>query len=266
MPDHTVINGEITTCLPADDRGFLFGDHVFETMLSQDRTIPLWAWHWQRLKLACAALDIAIPAEELLLSELVMVLNEGVGVVRLTLTRGSSQTGYAIPSSIETRRIIQARPRAAQVETQRERGLDVARAECHLPNNPFLSGIKHGNRLYQVRLAQLCRERGVDEMLIFREDGRLAEAMASNVIIVHGDIATSPRVPEVNGVGLQWLIDAGVAIQKKDIFADEVDQATEIILINATAGVRPVKQWQGRSMKGRQVCRRLQAIWDQSLR
>ncbi len=266
MANHTVINGEFTTCLPADDRGFLFGDHVFETMLTHNRTIPLWAWHWRRLKLACQDLEITLPTEELVLKELAMVLNDDMSVVRLTLTRGSSQTGYAIPSSIQTRRVIQVRPVSAQMTTHKAHGLDADCANFHLPNHSLLSGMKHGNRLYQVRLAQLCCQLAVDEILIFREDGRLAEAMASNVIIVHSDVVKTPQVPEVNGVGLQWLIDMGAPIVKQDIFFEEVDQASEIILINATAGVRPIKQWRKRAMTAREVCRRLQAIWDQSLR
>lgn len=262
-----LVDGELSSTIPVDDRGFLFGDHVFETVLQCVDGAPLWPWHWQRLTAGCRALGIASPEQALLEGDLARVATNEPQVVRMTLTRGSSPGGYWLPQAPQTRRIVQPRPWPEAVEDQRQNGLTVATAEAVLPvaHASGVQALKHGNRLDQVMLAREAQHRGVDELLAYRADGSLAEGVASNVIVRVGDRLLSPATPEVSGVGLEWLRAQGVDIALEAVAQDTVVVASEVMLVNAIAGVRPVASLDGRVLASRDACRRLQSVWAEVL-
>ena len=262
-----LVDGEPSSAIPVDDRGFLFGDHLFETVLQCAEGAPLWPWHWQRLTAGCHALGMACPEEALLHNDMARVATNEPQVVRITLTRGSSSGGYWLPQSPQTRRIVHPRPWPLGLQDQRQNGLAVVSAEAVLPvaHASGVQGLKHGNRLAQVMLAREAQHRGVDELLAYRADGSLAEGVASNVILRVDDQLLSPATPEVCGVGLEWLRDQGVDIALAAVDRQTVAVASEVLLVNAIAGVRPVTSLDGRVLASREACRRLQSVWAEVL-
>lgn len=267
MAAWALVDGEPSSAIPVDDRGFLFGDHLFETVLLCPDGAPLWPWHWQRLTASCLTLGMACPKEKLLHDDMARVASDEPQVVRVTLTRGSSSGGYWLPESPQTRRIVHPRPWPAGIQDQRQNGLTVASAEtvlaCEQANG--LQGLKHGNRLVQVMLAREVQHLGVDELLAYRADGSLAEAVASNVILRVDDRLISPAAPEVCGVGLEWLRARGVDIALEVVDRQTVAQASEVMLVNAIAGVRPVASLDGRVLSSRDACHQLQSVWAEVL-
>lgn len=261
----SLIDGCIASLLPADDRGFLFGDHVFETMVSDGKQIPLWSLHWKRLNEAADILGIALPDEQVLIEEAEILVNAQPSIVRMTITRGSSNQGYWVPSSIASRRVIQKRPFPSSLENMREQGLCVHTASISLPEPGPYVGLKHGNRLMQVMLSKHCQDSGCDEALVYRSNGELAEAIASNVILVHNGQATTPSLPEVQGVGLEWLQSKGMGIVSKCIGRDDVSSADEIILVNAVMGARGVRVLDGIDKPLGPFLREVQSVWSQCL-
>lgn len=264
---NTLIDGEWLDVIPADDRGFLFGDHVFETMQCTGQAMPLWPLHQERLQASGQALGIKLPAWNQLEHDLDRLMGLGPGIIRLTLTRGSSATGYWIPEGITTRRIMQWRPLPADLASIRIEGLSVYTADLRLPKPEGLSweSLKHGNRLMQVRLADDCQRSGQQEALIYRSDGHLAEAIASSVLLFKDHQWLTPRHPEVAGVGLAWLQAKGVEIRADDVTRSVVDQADEIILVNAALGPRGVSTLDGMEKVLGDGYQQLLSIWKSAL-
>ena len=60
----------------------------------------------------------------------------------------------------------------------------VGTADIKLQSSDILAGLKHGNRIMQVLLSKECQVKGFDELIVFREDGSLVEAIASNILVV----------------------------------------------------------------------------------
>ncbi len=262
----TLVDGEFTDVVPADDRGFLFGDHVFETMYCNGQGVPLWPFHWRRLEKSCGALGFDAPKEDVLLKDLDRLNHSASGpepcIVRLTVTRGSSATGYWVPENLTPRRVMQKRKLPNAIARQQSDGIRVKTAAMQLPKADFGWGLKHGNRLFQVMCAQECRQQGMDELLIYREDGGLAEAIASNVILVMSGRLVTSHCPDVWGVGLDWLESVGVSVSAGHLTCLDVENADEVLLINAVSGVRPIVEIDGRSLSIGEVACALQKHWQ----
>jgi 4-amino-4-deoxychorismate lyase len=261
----TLVNGEPAGTIPVDDRGFMYGDMVFETMLSDGQKIPLWDWHWARLMSACHEMGFNPPEEELCLDEVRCLIDGSVSIIKLMVTRGSSQTGYWLPKTVQMRRIVEMRPRPASVIRQRQAGLCIGTGELRLPSAGPLAGIKHGGRVMQVLLAQECQQRGLDELLVCREDDLVAEAIACNVLAVIDDVLVTPVAPDVSGVGLRWLAAQGVDITTRPVRLSEMRDATELILINSVSGIRSVVRWDERVMTIGSYGQELQTLWSAQL-
>lgn len=184
--------------LRADDRGFLFGDGVFETMRARDGRIVGIARHQRRLQRSLEALEIEVgPADalnDIAISVLIAnALQGGESYVRVSVSRGpgagprpprAKQT--ALPTVIATARPIAARTQDARkgVAGRCVRGLCRAWA-AH----------KHLGYLPSVLAHARCREIGdaVAEPLLVDDHGRVVEGATSNVFARVGRrIATPP--------------------------------------------------------------------------
>ena len=93
-----LVNGDDDARIATDDRGLLYGDGLFETILLSGGAAPLWSRHMQRLLRGCERLGLPAPDPELLAREAERVV-AGMqrAVIRITLTRGSGARGYALP-------------------------------------------------------------------------------------------------------------------------------------------------------------------------
>lgn len=107
---HSWIDGQPATALNLQNRGLAYGDGLFETIAVRGARPSLLDGHLARLALGCQRLainaDLALVRDELLryASQL------GEGVVKLILTRGDSQRGYAPAVDAAPRRILQGSP------------------------------------------------------------------------------------------------------------------------------------------------------------
>lgn len=263
----TLVDGEWLDVIPADDRGFLFGDHVFETMQCVGRSIPLWSLHQSRLEASAHTLGIELPAWNQLACDIEKLMALGPGIIRLTLSRGSSSSGYWIPEGIKTRRILQWRPLPTDLSDLRTHGLSVCTAEVYLTQADGLDwgGLKHGNRLLQVMAASRCQKGGHQEALIYRSDGYLAEAIASSVILIKDHQFLTPKHPDVASVGLVWLRGKGIDIRAENMTRQDVEQADEIVLMNAAVGPRGVTTLDGVEKPLGEGCQRLLSLWSRVL-
>lgn len=262
----TLVDGQFDDRVPASDRGFLFGDHVFETMLWTGRSVPLWDLHWERLVTGCEQLGFEPPNEAWVLADIDRLTGREdlskSSVLRLAVTRGSSATGYWIPDDIQPRRILQRRDLPRGIDEHPLGGLRLATTSLVLPSIEFGSGLKHGNRLFQVMCARDCVRLAVDEALVYRDNGHLAEAMASNVIVVKSGSLMTPDCPDVSGVGLRWVESLQLGLKRCPLTRSDVDDADEVLLINSVSGPRPVVEVDGRSLTAGAAYQSLRRHWQ----
>lgn len=251
-----------------DDRGLLYGDALFETIAFRAERAPLWDLHWQRLDRGCQFLGLNTPDARQLLTECQSLCAGHVAsVIRLTLTRGSGGRGYWPPEPACSRRIIQRRGWPAGLNEQRNSGLDLVTSPVRLASGSILAGLKHGNRLEQVMAARACQQIGADEAVMLDNQGRVVEAISSNLLIELNGAIISPLADSgVDGVGLAWLrARLGDVIETAVLSERDLQAADAITVINSVAGIRPARSLDGRRLNPGSGCRLWQQLWNEDL-
>jgi 4-amino-4-deoxychorismate lyase len=263
-----LVDGVPGSMVPADDRGLLYGDGLFETIAFHHARAPLWDRHWARLSADARRLGLSMPPEDLARSECLQLAGSERCVIRLTLTRGSGGIAYFPDPQAPARRIVQRRAWPERLVVQRSEGMKLVTSTVRLARDSTLAGIKHLNRLEQVQAARDCAARGADEALLYDAAERLVEAIACNVILVIGSRKLTPRLDGsgVAGVGLRWLSEQPeVELEIIDIAPAQVLQAEEIMVINSVTGIRPVTALDDHRFAIGATCRAWQRLWSERL-
>lgn len=236
--------GRQVDALGPDDRGFRYGDGLFETMRAHRGVVPWWPAHWQRLASGAARLGLPLPPAGRVLEEAATLLAGRDAVLRLQLTRGAGGRGYAPPAAAEPTWALSLHPLPTPPAGE---GLRLRWCELRLGAQPALAGLKHCNRLEQV-LARAELETGepADEGLLRGPDDELVSAIAANVFVLLAGEWLTPPVDRcgVAGVCRGWLLGQGLA-RVRNLSRGEVERADAMVLGNAVRGILPVSRLGG---------------------
>lgn len=259
-----LVNGAANAGIAGNDRGLLYGDGLFETILFVRGEAPLWPRHMQRMAHGCAQLRLSLPDPAMLAGEAAR-LTDGMprAVVRITLTRGSGARGYALPQSVECTRVVAAFDPPFIPADWYERGIRVRFGELRLSAQPRLAGIKHLNRLEQVLARMEWNDPGVVEALLFDENHHLISATAANVFVARGGTLITPMLDRcgVAGVAREEILAHHPRAEVRAVGREELMQADEIFLSSSVRGILPVRELDGRAYAPGPFARALQAHW-----
>ena len=251
--------------LPASDRGFAYGDGLFETV-RVSRGVPLFlSRHLARLFEGLSRLGFpALPWDEAALAErcrsAIRENGAAEGVLRLTVTRGSGPRGFEPPAEAQPTLVIQVgvlplTPRPSLPSGGE--GENPAAASAILtswkvdPASP-LCYVKHLSALDKVLARRLAREAGVDEALFHNLEGCVTEGAASNLFLVAGGRLLTPAVEcgLLPGIARGLLLDSRgdlpLPLGEAELLTGSLWQASEAFLTNAVAGVRALVAVDGR--------------------
>lgn len=239
-----LVDGEISTLVPASDRGLLYGDGVFET-IAVVRNVPrFWQLHMDRLAAGCERLGLQQIPQSVLLREVQTVsAGEIACVVKIVVTRGTSGRGYAIIPDAEHRRIVSAHAWPQDIRQQAEAGIQARVCDLRLGVQPALAGIKHLNRLEQVLARAEWTDPLIDEGILLDAEDHVISGISGNIFLVSGDRLLTPRMDRngVRGVMRAAILQAfAPRCEQRRIHLDMLPEAHEIFICNAIRGVRPV--------------------------
>ena len=236
--------------IPTDDRGFAYGDGLFETMRAHGGAVPWWDAHWHRLQTGAARLQIALPEQRHVCDQAAGLLDGRGGVLKLVVTRGSGR-GYApaampaAPTWVLSQHAVPDAPAPG--------GLTLRWCQTRLALQPQLAGIKHCNRLEQVlaraEWAQRSkRDATADEGLMRSTAGDVVCATSANVFVLSAGQWRTPRIDRcgVAGVCRGWAMTA-LAAQEMRLSLQEIESADAVFLCNAVRGILPVSRLGARS-------------------
>lgn len=238
-------NGVPATGVPVGDRGLAYGDGLFETLkVVAGPAAPhpeFLHLHLERLRRGCARLDMHLDVAALRREIDQSLAQRGSGVLKLIVTRAATQRGYQAPRAAAAERLVLFYPQTfAAVATA---GVCVRLCRQRLAEQPALAGMKHLNRLEQVRARAEWSDPAVAEGLLLDTAGRLVEGVASNVYLVRDGAVVTPRLHRcgVAGIVRELLLREagaiGVAIRECDVTLDDLLQADEVFLSNSLAGI-----------------------------
>ncbi|MCS4260468.1 aminodeoxychorismate lyase apoprotein [Pseudomonas protegens] len=263
---HSWVDGQPADALSLKDRGLAYGDGLFETIAVKSGRPQLLERHLQRLAEGCRRL--ALTADQALIrSELqAYAAALGEGVLKLILTRGDSQRGYAADPATAARRILQGSALSVYPLAHAEQGIRLFPCTTRLAEQPLLAGLKHLNRLEQVLARAEWRDAEHAEGLMRDTSGRVIEGVFSNLFLVsQGRLLTADlsRCGVAGVMRAEILFQAeslGIPAQVGDISLDQLQQADEVFVCNSVYGVWPVLGCAGMSWSAGALTRKLQGI------
>ena len=256
------LNGVITPVAEAKvsvmDRGFIFGDGVYEVVPVYEGRLFRFEEHLARLDRSLAKLRIPNPhtrAEWLALCrDLVARLQAQKGVdqqlVYIQVTRGVAPRDHVMPAGLVPTVFVTANPMKPASAEQRHAGVACVTARDFRWER---GDIKSTSLLGNVLARQISADAGAVETILFR-DGWLTEAAASNVWVVHeGALLGPPKSDHVlEGIRVELLRElceeAGVAYNLRPISEADVRAADELMLSSATKEVLPVTHLDGEAV------------------
>jgi len=244
-----LLNGESKHCIEFSDRGFQYGDGLFET-IEIFNGIPVFLdQHLQRLDTGCKKLLIPTPDIDLLRKEAYQLAKGSTrAVLKLIVTRGSGGRGYRQPELIQTTRLFSLHPFPDYPESLFQQGINAIFCRTRLGLNPMLAGIKHMNRLEQVLARAEWTSATIHEGIMMDNESRVIEGTMSNLFIVKDNCLYTPIIEQsgVNGILRNIIINLATENQipliEKMLLKQDVVTADEVFVTNSIIGIWPVKQ------------------------
>ncbi|EJM97479.1 D-amino acid aminotransferase [Herbaspirillum sp. YR522] len=252
------LNGEFTPLsqarVPVLDRGFIFGDGIYEVIPMYRRKPFRGQQHLARLSRSLDSIGIANPHDQAqwfaLIDQVVQANDLDDQMIYIQVTRGVAKRAHAFPKEATPTVFIMTNAMVLPSASAIEGGV----ACVTLEDRRWLNcQIKATSLLGNVLAAQFAAENEVTEAIQFR-DGFLSEASSSNVWVVKdGRIAAPPKdnlILEGIRYGLmeELCAEQGIALEARRITREEVFAADELILSSASKEVLPVVTLDGKQV------------------
>jgi D-alanine transaminase len=257
-----------------EDRGFLFGDGVYEVVKFVAGRAFEMERHRERLAQGLAQIEISFETETFprIADRLIRDngLTDGFATVYIQVTRGVSPRRHPFPPAGTRPTVFAQAHRLVPPTAEQERGVaivlepDERWARCD---------IKSINLLPNVLAAERARRAGAFEAALVR-DGRILECSHSGFFaVVGGILRTAPKSPHIlpsvtREVILDLARELGMPPRQDAVAVDELDAAQEVFLASTTADVMPVVSIGGRSVGSGSpgpITRRLQEAFARRL-
>ena len=231
--------------LEPDNRGFQYGDGVFETIAVRHGKPRLWSYHMRRLRHACERLGFVPPPEVARHIELALAETKQDSrhcIVKLVVTAANGPRGYARDMPGPTDIFIAVFPAREMDASVYRNGVATQICETRLAVGSPVAGIKTLNRLEQVLARSECDSSGTFEGFTLDAGQRLICGTMSNVFLVRNNRLVTPALHRcgVEGVMRQLVIDTCGDVEIGDLTVDDLAAADEVFITNSQVGAVPV--------------------------
>lgn len=255
----TNVDGLITRTadarIPVLDRGFLYGDSIYEVFRTYDGVPLFYDEHWERFERSAALVRMQIGMTQAAMTDAIKATIAATHApelerdvyVRYTVTRGEGPVDLFPDPSIKTRFVIIVRPVPNWAPELYSRGARMAVAATRRnPSTALDPNIKGGNYLNNVLGVMDARALGADDCIMLNEAGLVTEASNSNVFFVIDGALVTPAQTAANLKGLtkaavhEACRAHGLETAERDIHVSDLPRATECFQTSATREVMPV--------------------------
>jgi D-alanine transaminase len=276
MPDIVYLNGKFMPIeeayVPVLDRGFIFGDGVYEVVPAYSKHPFQLAEHLRRLQYSLDKVRITNPHSDAewtqLIAEIIKRNNGDDQSVYFQVTRGVAKRDHAFPKGVTPTVFMMSNPLVTPSPALVDSGVACISAEDYRWLN---CDIKSVSLLGNCMLRQLSADVDAAETILFR-DGRLTEASSSNVFIVRNSVVLTPPKDNLVLPGITYDVVLEIArarefeVEVCDVTEADVRSAEEIWLTSSNKEVLAVTTLDGKPVgDGRPgpLFRRMHALYQQ---
>lgn len=248
--------------LTSDNRGYKYGDALFETLKVVNGKIFFWEDHYFRLMASMRIMRMDIPMKftmEFLEAEILKTLQannleDSSARVRLNVDRGDG--GKYLPSEdSEVNFNIVAEPHNNPfytIDSNESCVVDLYKDYFMAPS--LLSGLKSNNKAIQVVGSIYAKENDYDNCLILNTNKNVIEALNGNLFLVKGDKIKTPPLEDgcLRGVMRKQVLeilskDVNLFVEEASISPFELQKADELFITNVIKGIVPITQYRKKS-------------------
>ncbi len=248
------LNGKIISetegRISSKDRGFLYGDGIFETLRSYNGIPFKLTEHLERLH--SSAEELRIPLKYTIkelsknVKELLKTNNIPDAYIRITLSRGTGNNGLAINGNSSPTLLIQAKPFTPYKRELYEKGMALTISKARRSTSCPVSCHKTTNLLTSILLKEETREKSADEAIVLNTDGHVAECITSNIFIVYNKNIITPSLGTniLPGITRNTVLDIckdrGLFVGEDRFRIETLMTADEVFLTNSLMEIMPV--------------------------
>lgn len=280
MNNFIFLNGKIILetegLITIKDRGFLYGDGIFETLRSYGGKPFKLAEHLKRLSSSAKKLKISLKYTNKKLSnninELLNVNNVQDAYIRITLSRGAGNAGLGISAGLKPTLLIQIKQFTPYESKLYKKGMSLIVSKSRRSISCPISRYKTGNLLTSIILKEEAKKKSAHEAVILNTDGHVAECIVSNIFIVAGRKVMTPLLntnilPGITRMTvLKICKDNGIPAAEDCFGPEELTKADEVFITNSLMEIMPVSIVEGRKIGNKvpgKITKQLMALYKQ---
>lgn len=279
------INGSITDAKDARisifDRGFLYGDSIYEVTYSKDYTLLFFDDHLDRLEKSAALINmhLFISREEIKKEALKTLKISKIknAYIRIIVTRGETEITLDPNASFKNNFVIIVKKRPQYPKHFYNSGVNLAIVSI-IRNDKMATdpNAKSGNYLNNVMAIQEAKKLGADDALMVNRDGFVTEGTTFNIwMIKDGNIITPPSQSGLlEGITRQKVIGLckkhNLPLKVENFTPEDILNAQEVFITSSTRGLMPVGQINdiiyGEDASQWKTFQQLSTLFDEQLR
>lgn len=237
------------------NRGFLYGDAVFETVKIVNSKVLFLEDHYFRLMASMRVVRMEIPMNFTMeyLEEQLLFLTDKLSVsnsARARITVFRNDGGYYLPIDNAVSFLVHATALESFFYSFEEKEYEVDLFKDFYITKQLLSSIKTTNRILNVAASIFASENALDNCLLLNDSKNVVEAIQGNLFMLMGNKLITPPVSEgcLNGVMRKQVLKlaktiAGIEVVEEVISPFELQKADELFVTNVIKGIQPITKY-----------------------
>jgi len=251
-------NGNIqenSSILIENNRGFLFGDSIFETIKVLNNKVLFLEDHYFRLMASMRICRMEIPMnftmeyfESQILNLITTFSDSNSYRVRFSVYRDSE--GFYLPKSRNVQFVVTASPLNSALYSFGNEFYEVELYKDFYVSKQLLSTLKTNNKMLQITGSIFTEENGYANCLVLNDEKNVVEALQSNIFMKTGNVVTTPPVSDgcLNGIMRKQILDIlkkmeSIEVKETSISPFDLQKADELFLTNVISGIQPVTKY-----------------------
>ena len=237
------------------NRAFLYGDGVFETVKIINNKILFLEDHYFRLMSSMRVVRMEIPMNftmEYLEEQILSLVNKSAldksSRARITVYRNDG--GYYLPQSNTVSFLIHAVALENTMYSFEKKEYEVDLYKDFYITKQLLSSIKTTNKIINITGSIFASENGLDNCLLLNDSKNVVEALQGNIFMLLGNKLITPPVSEgcLNGVMRKQILSLAKKIENLEVVEEvispfDLQKADELFVTNVIKGIQPITQY-----------------------
>ncbi len=234
------------------DRGFLYGDGIYETLRSYDGKPFKLTDHLERMRNSAKQLRISFNHTDTdigeRINELIEKNHSNDAYIRITLSRGTGGSALQMDDNINPNILIQVKPFTPYERKLYEDGMSLVISNCRRSTSSPIYCHKTTNLLTSILLKEEANKKSAHEAIILNTDGYVAECIVSNIFMVSRGSVITPSLDTniLPGITRKTILgicyDSGIPVSEDLFTIERLVKSDEVFITNSLMEIMPVSK------------------------